>query len=515
MVSWSVSKLVALALAPSAVLGNIILQQAQREQYEAQLRDLLSGGPATDSFIGNEPLWIDQSLDHFDSSNNQTFRQKYYVNDQFYKPGGPVWFFVGGESALDPYWTTSNRTLQYTMAQQTNGLIVALEHRYYGDSNPFSDYSSEHLRFLASEQAVEDAAIFAKNYTASNNLPSCTKWIPVGGSYPGNLAAWFREIHPEVFWAAHSSSGPLTAKADFWEYSYAVREGIPKIAGGSQTCTDNIIRATSLFDQAIKKDPTGTRQYLGFGNVDLDGDVGGYLPSNTLAGSIQYGPVGQNFNTSVSNVDFLCSGKYFPSFADPKATDDQIWADLQAYSFANLENMGVTPNNNTQLVAVQTKSLQDPASSSRLWYWQTCKEFGYFQNAEHVDAPIYSKTIDLTYQQIGCGIVFGDANSVPDTTKTNDLYKATDIKTDRIVFVNGAIDPWHWLGIFNRTSTPAQPTFFHDQFHCGDLFVPLRSDTPLLRQVKLGVQATWLEILKADTCPSEVNKPYKCVPIKN
>ncbi|KAI9204556.1 serine carboxypeptidase S28-domain-containing protein [Polychytrium aggregatum] len=465
MLAWSVIKLATLALLPSAVIGGFVHQQIHKEQYQQYLRDVPALASVTSSSAAQ---WIEQ---------------------------------VRLERAV--LFTNLAVRSGYALAKQTNGLIVALEHRYYGDSNPFSDYATQNLRFLASEQAVEDAATFARNFTTSNNLPSCTKWIPVGGSYPGNLAAWFREIHPEIFWAAHSSSAPLTAKIDFWEYSYAVHQGIPKIAGGSQVCADNLARLTTLFDKAIVNDPEGTRLYLGLGTMELDGDVGSFLPSTALAGSIQYGPVGQQFNATVTQIDAACSGKYFPSFADPKATDSQLWSDLQAYVLATLANYGITPNNDTQLLTLETLSLQDPSNSGRLWYWQTCNEFGYFQDAEHIRQPIYSRTINVDYYTQACDILF-EGYDWPDTQDTNALYKATDIKTDRIVFVNGAIDPWHWLGIFNRTSTPAQPTFFHDQFHCGDLFVPLQTDSPLLIQIKGQIMATWINILSGDTCPSQV-----------
>ncbi|KAI9209514.1 peptidase S28 [Polychytrium aggregatum] len=512
MVLWNTVWLVALAL-PAAVLGTPFLALAG--QREGRRQSLLATASTISSFVSSPSQWIYQPLDHFDPTNRQTLRQKYYVNNQFYQPGGPVWFYIGGESALTAELAISALDLHYVMAQQTNGMIVALEHRFYGDSNPYYDYSIANLKYLSSEQAIEDAAAFAKNFTASNNLPACTKWIAVGGSYAGNLAAWSRELHPDVFWAAHSSSAPLTSKLDFWEFSYGVRLGIPLIDGGSQTCADNLVRVTSLFDQAIQKDPNATRQYLGFGDVLLNGDIAGFLPGSSLAGSVQYGPVGQSFNGSATQIDAVCSGKFFPSFANPNSTNEELWTDLKKYMFAVLKINGVAPNNNNDLVNIQTGVLHNLAIPARLWYWQLCTEFGNFLNAEHVDVPIYSKTLNPDYQQQVCSIIFDNAHSVPDTTKTNGLYKATDIGTDRIVFVNGAIDPWHWLGIYNRTSTEAQPVFYHDQFHCDDLYIPLPSDTPTLRQVKLDIQATWLSIIKNDTCPSEVNKPYKCVPIRN
>ncbi|KAG0245053.1 hypothetical protein BGW41_004310 [Actinomortierella wolfii] len=63
-----------------------------------------------------------------------TFRQLYYVNDEHYRPGGPILLWVGGESPLHSMFL--NRGLLYELAQETNGLLVALEHRFYGNSIP-------------------------------------------------------------------------------------------------------------------------------------------------------------------------------------------------------------------------------------------------------------------------------------------------------------------------------------------------------------------------------------------
>ena len=39
-------------------------------------------------------------------------------------------------------------------------LLMSLEHRYYGDSQPFEDWSTPNLKFLTSEQALADIAQF-------------------------------------------------------------------------------------------------------------------------------------------------------------------------------------------------------------------------------------------------------------------------------------------------------------------------------------------------------------------
>jgi hypothetical protein len=50
------------------------------------------------------------------------------------------------------------------MAQKLQGLVLVLEHRYYGRSLPFGydSYTVENLRLLNSEQALKDLAYFTE-----------------------------------------------------------------------------------------------------------------------------------------------------------------------------------------------------------------------------------------------------------------------------------------------------------------------------------------------------------------
>jgi hypothetical protein len=75
-----------------------------------------------------------------------------------------------------------------------NALLVTLEHRYYGDSQPFSNWSTPNLKFLTSEQALADTAYFIDqmNLKFKHENGVQPDWIVIGGSYPGALSAWFK-----------------------------------------------------------------------------------------------------------------------------------------------------------------------------------------------------------------------------------------------------------------------------------------------------------------------------------
>jgi hypothetical protein len=85
----------------------------------------------------------------------------------------------------------------HKLAKITGGMVVLVEHRYYGESQPMPDLSIENLRFLDTQQAMMDSVYFAKNirfpgYEWMDLSPARTAWIVYGASYPGAfVVSWF------------------------------------------------------------------------------------------------------------------------------------------------------------------------------------------------------------------------------------------------------------------------------------------------------------------------------------
>jgi len=103
-------------------------------------------------------------VNHFDiRSSELTYQQRYWVNDTYFdKAEGPVFLYICGE------WTCSPESIDsypFMVGRENNANLISLEHRYYGKSQPFADWSTHNLEFLTSEQALADIAAFidAKN----------------------------------------------------------------------------------------------------------------------------------------------------------------------------------------------------------------------------------------------------------------------------------------------------------------------------------------------------------------
>lgn len=79
----------------------------------------------------------------------------------------------------------------------------------------FRDYSTENLRYLSIDQALEDVAYFIKYQKATIPGLSNSKVVVVGGSYSATMATWAREKYPHLIDVAYASSAPLKAIKDF------------------------------------------------------------------------------------------------------------------------------------------------------------------------------------------------------------------------------------------------------------------------------------------------------------
>lgn len=86
--------------------------------------------------------------------------QRYWLNKQFWGGiGFPIFVFIGGEGE-ESCSRLTNRMYAYNLAQSNQGLLVNLEHRFYGESYPTIDMSTSNLKYLSADQALADLARF-------------------------------------------------------------------------------------------------------------------------------------------------------------------------------------------------------------------------------------------------------------------------------------------------------------------------------------------------------------------
>lgn len=120
-------------------------------------------------------------------TDNATFELRYWFDASYYRPGGPVYCLDGGETSGADRLPFLDHGILKILSEATGGLSVVLEHRYYGESMPVPDLSTDNLRWLTTAQTLADNAYFTKhakfpglNDELTKSLKNA-KWIHYGG----------------------------------------------------------------------------------------------------------------------------------------------------------------------------------------------------------------------------------------------------------------------------------------------------------------------------------------------
>ena len=97
------------------------LMLAQREKALGQPL-LASAAPSPKDFP--ELFYHQQKLDHF-NPDNRTFSQRYFMNFNHFKPGGPIFLNIGGEGPMSPL-EVSGYLVNSDFAERTGGGTISL-----------------------------------------------------------------------------------------------------------------------------------------------------------------------------------------------------------------------------------------------------------------------------------------------------------------------------------------------------------------------------------------------------
>jgi pimeloyl-ACP methyl ester carboxylesterase len=151
------------------------------------------------------PGFFHQRVDHGPKGRQLGyFRQRFWTDSEFAEgPSSPTLLRLCGEFPCEHFMPDA--TIEH--AKILHAHIIYLEHRYYGKSQPFADLNTNNLRYLTLRNVMADIASFQKSYAEENRRTG--KWIAIGGSYSGTLAAMYRQRHPELVVGALASSAPM------------------------------------------------------------------------------------------------------------------------------------------------------------------------------------------------------------------------------------------------------------------------------------------------------------------
>lgn len=200
---------------------------------------------------------LDQPIDHFPTEDryqphtNATFKQRYTFDASYYQPGGPVYLYVGGETSLESRLSNLETGIIQILMNATGGLGVIIENRYYGDSVPYANLTTDNLAYLTNEQTIADFAYFAQHATfpgvadnASLAAPAAP-WIMYGGSLAGAQTSFTVKTYPDLIYGGIAASGVTHVAVEYPEWYDPIQKFAP------QDCVASINGVVDKFDALV------------------------------------------------------------------------------------------------------------------------------------------------------------------------------------------------------------------------------------------------------------------------
>ncbi|KAF7375194.1 hypothetical protein MSAN_00406000 [Mycena sanguinolenta] len=451
--------------------------------------------------------FFDQILDHSNPSLG-TFQQRFWFYEGYYKEGGPIILVqrqnlrrYGPDASLYTGYLL-NETITGAMAYAVGGATIVLEHRYWGASAPFANYSTANMKYLTLENNVQDYANFAKNVKlpfasgAKAIPPPQTPWILAGGSYPGALAGYVKHTFPDLFYASYGTSGPVQAINNYYGYF------LPVVAGAPQNCSMDMKAVIAHWD-SVMFNGTAEEQHellsiFGLQNVTHPADAASALQS--VPWSFQdlapAAGAGQAFFNACRSLSFCLIILTRSQFCDTLEVKDNVTAGAEGYGLdyalqqwgawqiqTNIATCG-NPYAGDECWGTfdANASIIDLSNTYRPWMWTICTQLGFWQDGDDTEPSIVSRLIDVAYWERQCPLWFPaeDGVSVPSLApvdEINALFGGWDISEDRMLFVNGQFDPWRSGSVSSQLpnapkpqSTAKQPILLIETgVHCWDM----------------------------------------------
>lgn len=415
--------------------------------------------------------YVSLPIDHSNSSVGQ-YQNRYWVSEENYKEGGPVFVYDVGEASAESSaqaYLGNSTTFFYQLVKDFGGIGIVWEHRYYGDSLPYNislHMKPEHLQYLNNKQALADIPFFAANFTRGNYsdvdlTPSGTPWVMVGGSYSGMRSAFTRHLYPDTIYASYASSAPVEARIDMSVYFDQVYDGL--VAYGHSNCTRDIQAALEYIDQQLSHSESTAasikQKFFGEGaEKNSNGDFSAALV--IIYNYFQSYGMGGGVGSLESFCEHMETDPKTSAAAPPQGFAQSRGKKYAAERYASwpvftqLVNMNLDTNCK-KLEASEPLScdLSQPSSDpdSISWTWQYCTEWGFFQTNNFGRRSLLSKYQTLEYAQEYCNKAFPEAIKKglfpkhPLVDATNAETGGWTIRPSNVYWSGGQFDPWRTL----------------------------------------------------------------------
>lgn len=418
-------------------------------------------------FKGTEEFTFKQKLDHNNSEDKRTFNQRYFINEDYAGPieTAPILLFICGESVCNP-----GRSI-YVQASKLKARIVYVEHRYYGKSLPTTKLTTENLKYLSTDMALQDLREIQTYLQQERHFNG--KWIAVGGSYAGSLSAYYRLKNPDLVSGALASSGPVMAKENFEVYD----RHVSKVVGPS--CGEKMRQVVKEIEAVLNKPAELAAIKKKFKGEELTDNVDFlYLVADMGAFAVQYG-----------------SRDHFCELVDSETP-------LNGYAQFTRETMMMYQMTalDMSVQGAMNEDISSENSNMRQWFYQSCTEYGYWQNAYHdKNISVRSAMINPAYHKHICKRLFGLDISVNVDGINKKYYEPLldPQSASNIFFTNGSTDPWLNLSIAaenkNNVNVLTPVMTIQGASHCDDLQMSTDPEILKARDMFVELAIGWIK----------------------
>ncbi|KUJ21682.1 uncharacterized protein LY89DRAFT_729195 [Mollisia scopiformis] len=459
-----------------------------------------------------------QLLNHSDPSKG-TFSQRYWYSFEYWKgPGSPVVLFTPGEEDASGYTGyMDNITITGHFGQAIDGAVIVLEHRYWGDSSPYSYLDTENLQLLNLDQAIHDLVYFAQTVdlpfdTNHSSNAQNAPWVLSGGSYSGALTAYTEHVSPGTFWAYHASSAPVEAIKDYWQYFYPVQQGMP------QNCSSDVTLVIDYIDEILT---TGTddeiyalKKSFGLEGLEHNDDFASALENGPwqwqsialysgYSEFFEFCDAVETFALQGSNTTAPATGvgleKALAGYANWVNTS-LIPGFCQYYGYTDERDLSCFDTYNASMSFYTDYTVGNPWN--RQWNWFLCNQpLDFWQDGAPRGTPtIVSRLVTAEYWQRQCALQFPEVNgytygstnpnvNVHSVNKYTEGWRLED--TTRLTWTNGEFDPWRTGSMSSqfRPGGPLNSTAQHPLhlipggIHCYDLIMASGLASPAVQEI--------------------------------
>ncbi|KAJ7580701.1 serine carboxypeptidase S28-domain-containing protein [Mycena floridula] len=418
----------------------------------------------------NTTFSFDQLIDHNNPSLG-TFPQRYWIDFEWYKPGGPIICITPGDTDAAGFTNgyRSNLSVVGTMASTFNGAILVWETRFFGESNPLPDLSEESFEYNTVAQSIEDLLYLAQNIVfpvpgGDNLKPNQTPWILAGVNYGGAIATWAMVAHPGVFHAGWITSGIVAAQS-VWEYGDTIRQAM------QPNCSADVVAAVQRIDQVLLGENDTAiaelKDSFGLGPLSTE-DMAQALMPNLYDWQNVHPRTGYSMFFRWCDALEVKAGVSAPAAGwggdHALAAWGSFWkSDYYEYWCGDLTVLECLDNSpgNPYFKSTAVNNW------GRTMQWLHCKELGWsFTDPAPIGHPtITSRVIESGHDMVYCSRYFPNtfgATVTPAVDATNKKYGGRNLKVDRVVFTVGNNDPYRAIEMPLNANSARMPVLTYE-----------------------------------------------------